>query len=490
MMLHPVFSDIAAILPEVALALGGMGLMIVGAFGRGGAFGSSGALAVALLAAVALYLGLGAGGGEAQRVFGDMLVIDGFSRFARILIAGGGIAALLIARSSLPGTVMARFEYPVLVVFSTLGMFVMAGANDFLTLYVGLELSSLCLYVLAAFDRNSTVSAEAGLKYFVLGAISSGLLLFGISLIYGYAGSTQFDLIHATLSAAAVPGHSSVVVLFGMVLIISALAFKIAAVPFHMWTPDVYEGAPTAVTAFFAIVPKFAAAILLMRLLAGPFGALGAEWAPVIAALSVASMLIGSFAGIVQTGLKRLIAYSSIGNIGYALLGLVAGSHEGLAATLVYLVIYMVTTAGLFALLTLLRLPAGGEVVRIADLAGLGKKHPAAAYGVAVLMFSMAGIPPVAGFFGKYAVFLAAVSSGAYVLAVIGVLTSVIAAWYYINIIRVMFFEDAGADAPVFAGGAGGRVVVVCALAFVVLYALCPQPLVGVAELATAPFIR
>lgn len=489
-MSHPVFADIFVVGPEVLLALGTMLLMMIGAYGRGGSFKAVAALSVFLWAAVAALVAQKTGTG-AERVFGDMVIDDGFARFSKLLIAGGAIASLMVAVSDLKGTVMARFEYPVLMGFAVLGMFLMVSANDLLALYMGLELSSLSLYVLAAFNRNCVRSSEAGLKYFVLGAIASGLLLFGASLVYGYTGSTQFDVIRAALSAASVPGPASVVALFGMILIVSALAFKISAVPFHMWTPDVYEGAPTSVTAFFAIVPKLAAMALLMRLATGPFAPLSGDLVQVLTVISVASMLVGSFAAIVQTSLKRLLAYSSIGNMGYALLGLLAGTHFGLSATLVFMAIYMVMTAGTFGIILLLRRD-GVAVEKIADLSGLSQRHPVAAYGLAILMFSMSGIPPLAGFFGKLMVFQAAVAAHAYVVAVIGVLTSVVAAWYYLNVIRVMFFDATGAH------GAGvalqpsrsGYVVVLASLAVVGGFILFPDALTAAAATAAASIAR
>lgn len=482
-------NDIVVVAPEVMLALGSMMLMMVGVTARGGALKPVALLAAFLWVATAGYICLH-GAGETVRVFDDMLVLDAFARLMKILIAGGATAALLLAVADIDKTVMARFEYPVLMSFAVLGMFLMVSANDLLALYVGLELSSLSLYVLAAFDRNSTRASEAGLKYFVLGAISSGMLLFGASLIYGYTGSTQFDVIQATLSAAAVPGPSSVVVLFGMILIVSAMAFKISAVPFHMWTPDVYEGAPTSVTAFFAIVPKIAAMALIIRLVTGPFEPLAADLQPVLAIIAVASMLVGAFAAILQTSIKRLLAYSSIGNMGYALVGLIAGTHLGLSAMVMYLAIYMVMTIGTFAVILLLRRD-GVAVEKISDLAGLSKTKPYYAYALAILMFSMSGIPPLAGFFGKYAVFQAAVAANAYVLAVVGVLTSVVAAWYYINIIRVMFFEEPKDDVVLEPGACPvSRVVLGASLLFVLLFVLAPQSLAVIAANATSGLLN
>lgn len=486
--MNDILTDLHVIAPELALALGTMALMIIGAFGRGGAFRLVSGLSLVLWAVVGAYVWFESPSSDVARVFENMLVLDHFARFVKVLVMGGCMAALMIGLGDIKGTVMARFEYPVLMGFSALGMFLMASANDLLSLYVGLELSSLALYVLAAFNRNNAISSEAGLKYFVLGALSSGLLLFGSSLIYGYVGTTQFDVIQATLSVAAVPGPAPVVVIFGMVLVISGIAFKVAAVPFHMWTPDVYEGAPTSVTAFFALVPKIAAMALLIRLVTGPFEPVVHDWKPVITLMSLASMIVGAYAAIIQTNIKRLLAYSSIGNIGYALIGVATGTHFGLASVLMYVAIYMVMTAGTFGIILLLR-REGTSIERIADLAGLSKIHPVAAYALAAFMFSMSGIPPLAGFFGKLVVFQAAVAAQAYVLAVLGVLTSVVAAWYYINIIRVMFFENAPGNQahPVTVNPSlGGIIITTLSLAIIVGFVLMPGPLTTATSTATS----
>lgn len=317
-------------------------------------------------------------------------------------------------------------------------MMLMVSANNFLALYMGLELQALSLYVLAAFHRNSARSSEAGIKYFVLGALSSGMLLFGISLIYGFTGSIDFGVVGNTLEALeSVP----LGVIFGLVFILAGLAFKISAAPFHMWTPDVYQGAPTAVTALFAMVPKIAAMALLMRLLFDPFAALSDQWGQIIYFLALMSMLVGAFAAIAQDNIKRLLAYSSIGNMGYALVGVAVGTAAGAGAVVLYLTIYMVMTAGVFAVVMSMR-RQGLSVFKISDLSGLSQTSPALAYSMAILMFSMSGIPPAAGFFGKLVVFNAAVAEGYYVLAVVGVLSSVVAAYYYLRVVKVMFFDE------------------------------------------------
>jgi NADH-quinone oxidoreductase subunit N len=465
-------SEISPLAPEFILALGTMAMMIVGAFSRGGGLRTVSILSLILWAAAGVYVWMG--GADELRVFDDMLILDNFARVLKTMVIGGAFAALMAALHDLKGTIMARFEYPVLMGFSTLGLMLMISANDLLSLYVGLELSSLALYVMAAFNRNSPESSEAGLKYFVLGAISSGLLLFGASLLYGYTGSTQFDVIGATLAAAAMPGPTPVIVVFGMVMVLAGITFKVAAVPFHIWTPDVYDGAPTPVTAFFAIAPKVGAMALLIRLVTGPFEQLTGDWQPIVTFMAVASMIVGAFAAIVQTNIKRLLAYSSIGNIGYALIGVVTATHFGLASVVLYMLIYMVTSAGTFGIILLLR-KQGQSITRISDFAGLSKTHPTLAYGMAAMMFSMSGIPPLAGFFSKLAVFQAAVAAHFYVLAVIGVVSSVVAAWYYLNVIRVMFFEDGEGDVQV-ANAPAALVITGLSLAFVAAFILMPGP--------------
>lgn len=424
--------------PEIFMALAGMVFLVGGALlGKEGWRFISFAVMAAL--AFAAFLVFGPGWSRVE-LFGGMFVMDGFAGVMKLMTLCGLVAAIALAIPYWEKEPAARFEYPVLVLFAGLGMMVMISANNLLSLYVGLELQSLSLYVLAAFRRESVAAAEAGLKYFVLGALSSGMLLFGVSLVYGFAGGVGFDQIAAAVSGAGGAVASGLGI--GMVFVVAGLAFKISAAPFHMWTPDVYQGAPTAVTALFAIVPKVAAMALLVRLLAGPFAGLAGDWMPVLYVLSVASMVVGAFAAVAQKDIKRLMAYSSIGNMGYALIGVIAGGAGGIGALVLYLVIYMVMTAGAFAVI--LRMRRSGLVVsEIADLSGLSRTAPALAWAMAILMFSMSGIPPMAGFFGKFMIFKAAIETGYYGLAVLGVLTSVVAAFYYLRIVKVMFFDEA-----------------------------------------------
>ena len=368
-----------------------------------------------------------------------MFVLDEFAGFMKLILLLGMLATLALSMRYIVQEGMERIEFPVLILLSGVGMMVMVSSNNLLTLYMGLELQSLALYVLAAFHRNSLKSSEADIKYFILGALSSGMLLFGISLIYGFTGSVDFDVIGTTLGNLDFLPFG---IVFGLVFILAGLAFKISAAPFHMWTPDVYQGAPTSVTALFAIAPKIAAIALLMRLLYEPFGSLVEQWQQVIYLISVLSMFVGAFAAIAQDNIKRLMAYSSIGHVGYALVGLVVATEQGAAAVILYMLIYLMMTAGVFAIMLSMQRNET-PLERISDLSGLSKNSPVLAYSMAILMFSMSGIPPMAGFFGKLFIFQAAVAQEFYILAVLGVVSSVVAAYYYLRIIKVMFFDEA-----------------------------------------------
>lgn len=433
-MAYSIFPDLVPAYSEILLAVGAMLMLLLGVFQGNRSTGFISWTAVLFMAvALSLTLGLGA---ESRTTFSNMFVVDGFTAFMKMLVLVASALAVIMSRKFFEGTEDEKFEFPVLVMLATLGMMVMVSANDLMSLYVGLELQSLSLYVLASFRRDSTKSTEAGLKYFVLGALSSGILLFGSSLIYGFVGSTNFPAIAGALAE----GEAHIGVVIGLVLVLSGLAFKISAVPFHMWTPDVYEGAPTPVTAFFAVAPKVAALALLVRTLNVPFADLVGSWNQIIIFMSVASMVLGSFAAIMQSNIKRLMAYSSIGHIGFALVGLAAGSEDGLRGLIIYMVIYLVMNVGTFACIMSMR-RKDGMVEDINDLSGLGQTRPGMAAALAIFMFSLAGIPPLAGFFGKWYVFKAAIDSGLYGLSVIGVLASVVGAYYYLRIIRLMYFE-------------------------------------------------
>ena len=367
--------------------------------------------------------------------FNGAYITNYYIQFLKILILIGSIFALIISKGVLYSSKDEKFEYSILIVLSTLGMLVMVSANDLISLYMGIELQSLALYIIAAFNRDSIKSSESGLKYFVLGALSSGILLYGCSLIYGFSGSTNFDLISESIS------DTYFALAFGLVFIISAMCFKIAAVPFHMWTPDVYEGAPTPVTGFFALAPKVAAIGLFARLMIEVFDPLIVNWQPIIIFVSVASMILGSVAAIGQNNIKRLMAYSSIGHVGFALVGLSAGTFEGIRGLLVYLTIYVVMNIGTFACILCMR-RNNVLVEDINDLSGLAKRQPIFSLFFAIMMFSLAGIPPLGGFFAKLYVFMAAVDSELYFIAIIGVLASVVGAFYYLRIIKIMYFDE------------------------------------------------
>lgn len=433
-------ADLRLIVPELVLAIGALGLLVAGVFIRGEQAASrlvslvSMALLV-LAAGVAVFLAP-EGGGTA---FNGAIILDSFALYAKAVVFLAAAVALVLAGNFLEAERIGRFEYPVLILLATLGMSVMVSANDLITLYLGLELQSLSLYVLAAFNRDSLRASEAGLKYFVLGALSSGLLLYGASLVYGFAGSTGFD---AIALAAAEP---SVGLIFGLVFVVSGLAFKISAAPFHMWTPDVYEGAPTPVAAFFATAPKFAAMMLLIRVLMEPFGAMADQWQQITIILAILSMAIGALGALLQTNIKRLMAYSSIGNMGYALVGLSAGTEAAVWAVMLYMTLYVIGVAGAFGVILSMR-RAEGMVERIEDLAGLSKTRPGLALAFTGLLLSIGGMPFLVGFFGKFLVFFAAVQAGLIWLAVLGGLFSTISIAYYLMVLKRVWFDEPVAE--------------------------------------------
>ncbi|HTI87676.1 MAG TPA: NADH-quinone oxidoreductase subunit NuoN [Alphaproteobacteria bacterium] len=472
--------------PEVFLALSGMALLMIGVYGGGPRGGNNSFRLVSWLAVAAMVVTgglvtLGSDGGSVQ-AFGGVFIADSFARFMKVLILGSSALTLLLSLAFAEKEDMARFEYPVLFVFATLGMMMMVSANDLLSLYLALELQSLTLYIIAAFRRDSLKSTEAGLKYFVLGALSSGMLLYGITLVYGFAGSISFPVLAETFANGV-----SIGAVFGLVFIAAGLAFKVAAVPFHMWTPDVYEGAPTPVTAFFSVAPKVAAVGLFVRVMMGPFAPLAGEWQQIIVFISIASMALGAVAAINQTNIKRLMAYSSISHIGYVLIGLAAATEQGVEAIGVYLAIYIFMSIGTFAVILAMR-SKGVAVEGIDDLKGLARTRPGLALAMAIFMFAMAGIPPLAGFFGKLYVFLAAVQAGMYALAVFGVLASVVAAYYYVRIVKIMYFDEPVGVFDPMPGAEVGAITFVSAV-FVMFFFVYPQPiLIGAARAAHALF--
>jgi NADH-quinone oxidoreductase subunit N len=468
------FPAIVPAVPELMLAIGGVILLMFGAFRGDRVAPVINGLAIALLiltAITVLYLPPGT-----LTTFGGSFVVDDFARFLKVVALLSSAVAIAMSTDYFAAVSHEPFEYPVLIILSTLGMLMLVSANDLIALYLGLELMSLALYVLAAFHRVSARSSEAGLKYFVLGALSSGMYLYGASLVYGFTGTVSFDgIAHATLQT------SGIGLIFGLVFIFAGFCFKISAVPFHMWTPDVYEGAPTPVTAFFSAAPKVAGIGMVMRGAIDAFPNIVDQWQQILVFVAIASMALGSFAAIGQRNFKRLMAYSAIAHMGFALVGLAAGTEEGVRGVLVYITIYVTMTLGAFAAITAMR--RDGRIVEdVADLAGLARTSPSTAFWLAMLMFSLAGIPPLAGFFAKFYVFLAAIKAGLYMLAVIGVLTSVVGAYYYLAVVKVMYFDEPAK--PLEKMSYELKIVLAVAAAFNILFFLYPGPLIESAALA------
>jgi NADH-quinone oxidoreductase subunit N len=461
------------VLPELVLAVGAMVLLMLGAYRGQDTTRLVNALAVCLLVLTGV-LELLLPGGKLV-TFGGGFIVDDFARFLKILALIGSVATLLLSTEYLSDPSRRIFEYSILVLLSTLGMMVLISAGDLIALYLGLELMSLALYVVAASNRDNAKSTEAGLKYFVLGALSSGMLLYGASLIYGFTGTVSF----AGIAAEAKTG--SVGIVFGIVFLLAGLCFKVSAVPFHMWTPDVYEGAPTPVTAFFASAPKVAALAVFTRVTLTAFPGIVTQWQQIVVFVAIASMALGSFAAIGQRNIKRLMAYSSIGHMGFALVGLAAGTAEGAQGVLVYIAIYVAMTLGSFAVILAIK-RNGQNFELISDFAGLSRTNPLLAFFFAMLLFSLAGIPPLAGFFAKFYVFVAAIKAGLFTLSVIGVLTSVVGAYYYLLIVKVMYFDEPLAKLdPV---RVELRTVLAIAGLFNIFFFAYPGPLVSMASVA------
>ena len=474
----------APALPEIIIAVGAMALLMFGVFRKATAGDdfATGWLAIGVLLIAAVLVAIAPA--ERQVLFEGAFITDAFSRFMKLLVIGGAVLVIIMSFHDLERMRLLSFEYAVLLMLAVLGMMLMISAGDLIALYLGIELQSLSLYVVAAIQRDQVRSSEAGLKYFVLGALSSGMLLYGASLIYGFTGTVDFGVIASVAQGQSVAENIGLT--FGLVFLLVGIAFKISAVPFHMWTPDVYQGAPTPVTAFFAAAPKLAAMALLMRVVFTAFPGIALQWQQIIIFLSIASMLLGAFAAIGQTNIKRLMAYSSIGHIGYALVGVAANNEPGMQAVLIYLAIYLFMTLGAFACILSMR-TKDGMLEDIDSLAGLARTNLPLAFVLAMILFSMAGIPPLAGFFAKFYVFAAAIKADLIPLAIIGVLSSVVAAYYYIRVIKVMFMDDAAQSfLPVERGT--GLVMTIAAL-FVLLFVLVPQPLVN-AALAAAQSLQ
>src|SRR5271155_884089 len=467
-------TSLVPLLPEIVLGLGAMALLMLGVFRAERSVVLIDSASIVLLVAAGVIVLLLPPGKLVT--FDGSFVVDGFARFLKILAIIGSAAAILMSIDYAQRQKQERFEYSVLIVLSTLGMLMLISANDLIALYLGLELMSLPLYVVAASHRDSLRATEAGIKYFVLGALSSGMLLYGASLIYGYSGSVSFAAV-----ANAVHDHGNIGVLFGLVFVLVGLAFKISVVPFHMWTPDVYEGAPTPVTTFFASAPKIAAMAVLVRVMVTAFPGIASDWRQIVTFVSIASMALGAFAAIGQTSFKRLMAYSSIGHMGYALVGLAAGTVEGAQSVIIYMAIYVVMTLGTFAAILSMR-RAGRAVETMADLAGLARTNPTMAFFLAAMMFSLAGVPPLAGFFAKFYVFAAGIKAGLYGLSVIGVLASCVAAYYYLRIVKLMYFHE---PAPAFDRPSSiVRIVLVLSALAIILFVFAPSPITNAAMAA------
>lgn len=465
--------DLLPVVPELVLAVGAMALLMVGAWRGTPSTGLITGLAVFLLVvtgALVWWLPVGR-----HVTFGGSFIVDDFARFLKTLALIGSGVAIIMSIEFLADQAKRIFEYAILIMLSTVGMMVLISAGDLITLYLGLELMSLALYVIAASHRDNIKSTEAGLKYFVLGALSSGMLLYGASLIYGFTGTVTF----AGIAAAAKAPSTGLI--FGLVFLLAGFCFKVSAVPFHMWTPDVYEGAPTPVTAFFASAPKVAAIAVFLRATLTAFPGITGQWQQIVVFVAIASMALGSFAAIGQTNIKRLMAYSSIGHMGFALVGLAAGTQQGAQGVLIYIAIYVAMTLGTFAVI--LAMKRNGQAVEtIRDFSGLARTNPLLAFFMAMLLFSLAGIPPLAGFFAKFYVFMAAVQAGLFTLAVIGVLCSVVGAFYYLTIVKVMYFDEPAGQVEPMRGEL--RTVLAVAGLFNLLFFVYPAPLVSAAAAA------
>lgn len=464
--------------PELILAIGAVALLMIGVFSGERANNTVTGLSVALLIGVGAWVLLFQADGEA---FGGAFVSDAFSRCMKILALIGSTVVLVMSVGFAKAEKFDKFEYPVLIMLSALGMMLMISANDMLALYLGLELQNLGLYVLVAINRESLRSTEGGVKYFVLSSLSSGILLYGISLVYGYTGATGFDAIAGALGGA----ERQLGLVFGLVFVLAGIVFKLSLVPFHMWTPDVYEGAPTPVTAFLAAAPKMAAMAMLVRVTMSTFQPIAADWQQIVVFVSIASMALGSFAAIGQRNFKRMMAYSSIGHMGFALVGLAANSAAGVRGVVLYMLIYLAMTLGTFAFILAMRRKEG-NVEDIGDLAGLSATNPVMATILTILMFSLAGIPPLAGFWAKWYVFLAAINANLYALAVIGVVTSVVGAYYYLRIIKIMWFDEPVGGFQPMAGEL--RLVLGVSGAFVLFYVLIGGPIGRIGEAAASAF--
>jgi len=423
--------EIKYIAPEIFLTISIFSLICIGVFLKNS---FSTIYRLSILVIMSILLIILTRNFETVKIFNDSIVIDNFSKYIKSLILISSIFILSMSKKYLIDNKIDKFEYPIIVLLSILGMFIMVSSNDLIVFYLGLELQSLALYILAAIDRDNTRSSEAGIKYFVLSALSSGLLLYGCSLLYGFTGTTNFELILANTE------NVNFGIVFAMVFILVGLAFKVSAVPFHMWTPDVYHGAPTPVTSFFSVVPKIAGLAIFIKFMYVPFYLIIDQWQNILVFISIASMTLGAVAAIGQNNIKRLIAYSSIGHIGYAIAGIASGTENGFKNSIIYITIYSVMNIGVFAFILLMK--RGDKYYEeIEELSGASKNHPLMCFGLLVTLFSLAGIPPLAGFFAKFYIFMSVIESGMFALAIIGLVTTVVSAFYYIRIIKIMYFD-------------------------------------------------
>ncbi len=478
-----VMNEFNLVLPEIILAIAAMGILMVGVFQSGNCLAMTSKLsggAILIIAALVYFMG----GDVSQSAFNGLLIVDGLSTYAKILILISAFLAIFMSLSYFEKEKVTTFEIPVLYLLAVLGMLVMVSSNSLLTVYIGIELQSLSLYVVAAIRRNTLKSTESGLKYFVLGALSSCILLYGISLVYGYTGALEFDTLGHVLTQQS---RTELGLILGLVFICTGLGFKISAAPFHMWTPDVYEGAPTAVTSFFAIAPKIAAMVLFVRVLMGPFADLVAQWQQITWCLALLSLLAGAFGAIAQQNIKRMMAYSSIGHVGFALVGLTAGSSDGVSGILIYLSFYLIMNIGAFAIILSMRRSAV-SVEKITDLSGLSKTNPIIAFTFALIMFSMAGVPPLAGFLGKFFVVKAALDAGFVYLSIAAVLASVVSAFYYLRLIKIMYFDESQEKLDPESDFILPFLMKVSAALLIILF-IFPSPIVEAARAAAKTFI-
>ena len=462
------------ILPELSIFISAVLLLIVGLFVKNIKLIINLAIITLIIAIILVFVQ------PVQSAFNNSLTIDEFSKIAKTLILIGSLASIVMYHSSREDLNINLFEYPILILLATIGMMIMVSANDLIAIFIGLELQSLTLYVLAALNRNHLASSEAGLKYFLLGALSSGLLLFGLSYIYGFTGNTNLNLISTTVTSG------NIGLIIGIVFVCSGIAFKVSAVPFHMWTPDVYEGAPTPVTAFFALAPKVAAIALAVRFLIVGFGDIAFDWQQIIIFLSITSMVFAAIAAIAQKNIKRLMAYSSIGHVGYALIGLACGTSQGVSSLVIYLSIYLIMNIGVFSFILSMK-NKGEYYENISDLSGLYKTHPYYSVVITILMFSLAGIPPLAGFFGKFYIFIAAIESNLLLLAIVGILASVVGAFYYLRIIKVIYFDESKNSFDGFSHRSLGLLTHPSAI-LILIFCLYPLPLIKISNYAASSF--